>query len=331
MLTAPIMETPMRRMLVSLAIAVAVLAGGTCARAAALAAGVEWLPGRFAPGEQPDGNTLVLDGAGGLIVFDSGRHAAHTQTIVDYAHARDLRVVAVINSHWHLDHVGGNAMLRKAFPAVRVHASGAIEDAMHGFLAKYRAQIEQILAKPDGDAAQKAALRDELALIDAGPALYPDEYIVTGGMQNIAGRRVQVGLETRAVTAGDVWLFDPATRVLAAGDLVTLPAPLFDTACPRRWKTALADLDRIDFGTLVPGHGAPMTRSQFAIWRKAYDHLLACAARKRAKESCIEGWMGDADSLIAEADRKLARGLLDFYIDNRLRGEAAKTREFCAG
>lgn len=317
----------MHRLLVSSAIAV--LVGSACASATPLATGVELLPGRFVSGEQPDGNTLVLDGVGGLIVFDSGRHAAHTQAIVDYAHARELPVAAIVNSHWHLDHVGGNAMLRKAYPALRVHASGAIEDAMHGFLANYRAQILRALAKPDGDGAQAAVLRGELELIDAGPALYPDERIVKGGMQSIAGRPVQVGLETRAVTAGDVWLFDPSTRVLAAGDLVTLPAPLFDTACAARWEDALAHLDGIDFETLVPGHGAPMARAQFATYRKAFGRLLACVASKRAKESCIDGWMKDAGSLIPAADRKLARGLLDYYIDNSLRGDAGKARDAC--
>lgn len=316
----------MRCLFVSLAFATCVATPP--ASATPLAAGVEFVPGRFVPGEQPDGNTLVFDGAGGLIVFDTGRHAAHTQAIIDYAKARTLPVVAVFNSHWHLDHVGGNAMLRKTFPGVRIHASDAIEGAMHGFLANYRAQIVDILAKPGGAAAQQAALRDELALIDAGPVLYPDEHIVKGATQAIAGRRVQVGLETRAVTAGDVWLFDPATRVLAAGDLVTLPAPLFDTACPARWKGALAHLDRIDFATLVPGHGAPMTRAQFTTWRKAFDRLLACAAGKAGKDACIDGWLHDAKSLVPESDEKLARGLLGYYLDGIL-GDPSKTRPLC--
>ena len=318
----------MRLLLVSLAAAVSMLAAGARTSAAPLAAGVEWLPGRFVPGEQPDGNTLVFDGAGGLIVFDTGRHAAHTQAIVDYAHARDLPVVAIFNSHWHLDHVGGNAMLRQAFPAVRIHASGAIEDAMHGFLAKYRTQIAEILARPDGDTAQKAALRDELALIDAGPALYPDARIAKGATETVAGRRMQVGFETRAVTAGDVWLFDPATRVLAAGDLVTLPAPFFDTACPARWKGALAHLDKVGFATLVPGHGAPMTRAQFAVYRTAFGRLLACADSKAPKDACIDDWLRDAKPLVPENDTKLARGLLGYYLDGILR-DASKTGPLC--
>lgn len=293
-----------------------------------LAAGVHLLPGHFVAGEQPDGNTVAFDGADGLIVFDTGRHAAHAQAIVDYAHARGMPIVDVFNSHWHLDHVGGNAMLRKAFPQVRVHASDAIEGAMHGFLARYRAQIEDILAKPDVDALQKSSLRDELALIDAGPALYPDVRVTKATNETVSGRRLRIGFETRAVTAGDVWLFDPTTRVLAAGDLVTLPAPLFDTACPARWNDALARLDGVDFRTLVPGHGAPMSRAQFTTWRGAYRNLLACANGTSVKDACIDAWLRDAKSLIPAQDEKLARGLLGYYLDSNLR-DAAKTKAFC--
>ncbi|MGN6520511.1 MAG: MBL fold metallo-hydrolase [Dokdonella sp.] len=308
---------------------VATLLLATSVGAGELAPGVQLVPGRFVAGDQPDGNTIVFDGAGGLIVFDSGRHAAHADAIIDYAHARKLPIVAIFNSHWHLDHVGGNARLRAAYPGVRVQASGAIEQAMHGFLARYRAQIEEALAKPGGDAAQQAALRGELALIDAGPALYPDERVTRGGARMVAGRRLQVGIETRAVTAGDVWLFDPATRTLAAGDLVTLPAPLFDTACPARWQAALGRLAKVDFERLVPGHGSVLTRAQLRTYRTAFDHLLACAAGTSAKQACIDGWMREAQSLIPAADEQLARGLLDYYVDNSLRGHAAKTRELC--
>ncbi|MEO7325635.1 MAG: MBL fold metallo-hydrolase [Dokdonella sp.] len=296
---------------------------------AELAPGVHWLPGKVVAGAQPDGNTVLFDGSAGLLVFDSGRHARHTQQIIEYAKARALPIAAIVNSHWHLDHVGGNAMLRKAFPKAQVYASVAIEDAMHGFLAKYRAQLEDAIAQGSDDAAKQASFRDEIALIDAGPALYPDQPVRAAFTRELAGRKVHVGFERDAVTAGDVWLFDPATRVLAAGDLVTLPAPLFDTACPARWQAALARLAKNDFSQLVPGHGAPMRRAQLMTYRHAFDNLLACAASPQPKATCTEGWMRDADALIPSTDRELARSLIDYYVDNSLRGEALKANPHC--
>jgi glyoxylase-like metal-dependent hydrolase (beta-lactamase superfamily II) len=93
----------------------------TNARAAgdaiAVAPGIDLLRGRFVLTEQPDGNTTILRAPQGLVVVDTGRHAAHTQRIVDFAAAAGQPVTAVVNTHWHLDHVGGDVMLRRLFPA----------------------------------------------------------------------------------------------------------------------------------------------------------------------------------------------------------------------
>src|SRR5690242_1277594 len=247
--------SPMRVVAVVLGIFVS---AGLAHGASELAPGVDLIPGKFVAGTQPDGNTIVFATPDGLVVFDTGRHREHTQQIVDFANAAKKPVVAIVNRHWHLDHVGGNVLLREKYPGVRVYASGAIEDAMHGFLANYHAQVEDVIKKLGDDSAKQAPWRAELALIDAGPKLYPDERIGEASTRTIAGHAFRVGFESHAVTAGDVWLFDPASRVLASGDLVTLPAPLFDTACADRWKKALGDLAEIDFKVLVSGHGAPM-------------------------------------------------------------------------
>lgn len=307
-------------------------AGLSVAQAATvIAPDVDLIPGVFVAGTQPDGNTVIFKGADGLVVFDTGRHPQHTQKIIDFATASKQPVAAIVNSHWHLDHVGGNVLLRKTYPNARVYASPAIEDAMHGFLARYRAQLEDAIKQAGDDTAKQAPWHAEIALIDAGAALYPDVRITETATRPIAGRKLTVGFEGHAVTAGDVWLFDPATRVLASGDLVTLPAPLFDTACAERWRAALGRLEAVDFRILVPGHGAPMQRRDFATYRAAFDHLLDCAAGKSEKQACIDGWMHDAGALVAAGDEKLARSLLDYYVDNALRADGARKNPLCTG
>ena len=315
----------------AVAFVLGILASAGLARGAGeLAPGVELISGKFIAGTQPDGNTVVFTAPDGLVVFDTGRHSEHTQQIIDFASAAKKPVAAIVNSHWHLDHVGGNVLLREKYPGVRVYASGAIEDAMHGFLANYHAQLEDLVSKARDDTAKQAPLRAELGLIDSGAKLYPDERIGDTATHTIAGHVFRVGFESHAVTAGDVWLFDPTTRVLASGDLVTLPAPLFDTACAAHWKSALGRLAEIDFKVLVPGHGAPMGRADLATYRRAFDRLLECAAGKSPKQACIDGWMSDAAPLIPAGDEKLARGLLDYYVDGNLRGDAAQKAKLCA-
>ncbi len=294
-----------------------------------VAPGVDLIRGAFVPGRQPDGNSVIFRGADGLVVMDTGRHAEHTQRIIDFAHNAGVPIKAVINSHWHLDHIGGNPRIRAAYPGVQTYASAAIEDAMHDFLASYHKQLEDALVESKDDA-QKRAWRDELAIIDSGKALYPDVVIDKSQARRIAAREFQIHLQAHAVTAGDVWLFDPKTRVLAAGDLVTLPVPFLDTACPAHWRDALEVLAHQHFHVLIPGHGAPMSRAQFETYRHAYADLLDCAASDASRSACVDGWTRDTQSLLTDEERKPVKSMLDYYIDNSLRADPAKTQKLCA-
>jgi glyoxylase-like metal-dependent hydrolase (beta-lactamase superfamily II) len=290
---------------------------------------VNVIRGRFVPNTQPDGNSVLFRGPRGLVVVDTGRHPEHTQAILDFAKAARVPIAAVINTHWHLDHVGGNPLLRRAYPGVRAYASGAIDAALTGFLADYRKQLQSMIDKTPDPEAQKP-FRSEIALIDAGPALGPDVKLDATSERTLGGRTLRIGFASRAVTAGDLWVFDPKTRVLAAGDLVTLPAPFLDTACPSGWQKALGDLSAVDFQTLVPGHGPPMTRQDFAAYRTAFDGLLACAASDKKSDECIDGWTTAAATLLEDGDPKFLRALLGYYLD-LLRKDGARLSRFCAG
>jgi len=118
--------------------------------------------------------------------------------------------------------------------------------------------------------------------------------------------------------------------VLLAGDLVTLPAPFFESACPARWRASLAHLEKAPFDRLVPGHGAPMRRPEFTAYRKAFSNLLDCAAGDAAKNDCIDGWLNDASALIhSSRDASYTRTLVGYYLDNYLRHPTERIRNFC--
>jgi glyoxylase-like metal-dependent hydrolase (beta-lactamase superfamily II) len=282
-----------------------------------IAPGVSLIPGQFTRGLQPDGNSVVLHGTDGTIIIDTGRHGVHTQRVLAAATKSGQAPVAVINTHWHLDHVGGNVLVRQRYPKVAVLASGALANARKGFLADYRQQLAQAVA---GMPAEKSAgLRAEIAIIDAGDQLAATEVVTSGGERTIAGRKLTLGLEKNAATEGDVWILDRASGTLMTGDLVTLPVPFLDTANPEGWAAALDRLVKVDARLVVPGHGEPMPPAGLQTYRKAFRQLLACAKSPRPSSECSDEWFKAIGDLGRGTDPTLARSAMGYYLDNVLR------------
>ncbi len=348
---APIRARPSAPVAVAIAAAFAGLAAMSriaSATPAPIAPGVFVERDTFAAGEQPDGNSVLFSGPAGWVVFDTGRHVAHTRAVADFIQATPgagsavppageplpLPLRAVVNSHWHLDHLGGNAWLRAHVPGTRVYASEAVAPALSGWLADSRRDMQAMLDAPAGqrpDAATQAMLRGDIALIDQGPALLPD--VVVSGPRTLddAGRPLQIGHEGPAATAADLWLYDPTTRVLAVGDLVTLPAPFLDTACAPGWRAALAHVAQVPFTTLVPGHGAPMSRDEFGTWRRAFEGLLDCAAATGpTTAACSAGWVSALGALLPADHHEKAARMATYYVDQHLRATPAKRDRYCA-
>src|SRR6188472_3562811 len=66
------------------------------------------LAGAMLPDRGPDGNTVIMAGPAGLIAIDTGRHVWHSDGIIAFARGRGAPIIAIVNTHWHLDHSSGN-------------------------------------------------------------------------------------------------------------------------------------------------------------------------------------------------------------------------------
>jgi glyoxylase-like metal-dependent hydrolase (beta-lactamase superfamily II) len=287
------------------------------------------IPGQVSADKGPDGNTIVLDAPKGLIVFDTGRHPEHAQAIIDYARARHRPIAAIVNSHWHLDHTTGNWDIRQAYPHVDVYASNALHGALETFLKDSRAQTDEMLADPKTDAATRDQLLRGRSVIDHPERITANRVVARSGRMTIAGRTIDVHLARFAATEGDVWLYDPKSRTVIAGDLVVGLVPFMDTACPEGWSKALGEIASVPFTTLIPGHGEPMTRADFLQWRTAYDNFIDCGHSTRSGKECVEGWSRDAATFIDASHAGYAKGAAGYYLQTRLRSSPAEQQRYC--
>ena len=309
--------------------AAGLLSGGTAPKIKLVEPDFHLVPGSVPIDKGPDGNSIFLDAPKGLILVDTGRHPEHAEKLLSYANERGKPIVAIVNTHWHLDHTSGNLDIRQAHPAAHVYATTAIEGALKGFLARGREQSEKRLADPSTPADQKAQILRGRSRIDSPDSLRPTIAVTKSATMKIAGRKLDVHVAPFAVTEADLWLYDPKARLAVVGDLVVDIVPFMDTACPDGWKKALEQVAATPFVTLIPGHGAPMDRAQFLQWKGAFDQFVDCGRSTRPKDECIAGWERQAAPFIDEAHRQYVRQAGAYYIDTRLRSSPDEQQKYC--
>jgi glyoxylase-like metal-dependent hydrolase (beta-lactamase superfamily II) len=282
-----------------------------------IAPGAALLPGGFEPGRGPDGNTMVFDAPQGLVVVDTGRHVWQSDAILAYAEAHGRPIAAIVNTHWHLDHSSGNGRLKARFPNARVYATNAVDRVLApgGFLMRNLEGARGMLAGSELSDVQREEVQIFLATMEHSEVLRPDVVLERSERMRLAGRRFDVHVTDGAVTDADVWLYDRRAHVAVIGDLVTLPAPFFETACPARWRAALDEVWETPFSIVIPGHGEPMTRDQFGAWRAAYGAFIDCVNSDSEAAQCAQGWSeGVAQFLTDDRAQRMAPQMAEYYV-----------------
>lgn len=286
------------------------------------------IAGAFPTDRGPDGNSILLRAPRGLIVVDTGRHTEHQEKLLAFARQAGAPIAAIVNTHWHLDHSGGNAELRAVYPGAELVATRAVEGALVGFFPKGRAQGEALLASGTATPQQIEDIKLGRAAIDDTKNLLPSRPIAQSGAVELAGRPLELRVAPFAATEADLWIYDPATKTVIAGDLVVAEVPFFDSGCPEGWRAALGEIAATPFERLIPGHGEPMTREAFAQWRAAFDALLDCAASPAEAATCVAGWRTGAAAFIPAGDEARIDEYTMYYLTEILRSPKAHER-FC--
>ena len=207
-----------------------------------------------------DLNVGVVVGADGLLIVDS--RASHSQARElrdELADLTELPVHWVVNTHWHWDHVFGNAM----FPEARLW--GQRECRNH--LIEHGEEEKAAALKSVGP--EHAHQIDEVVVT-------PPEYVVgTARAIDLGGRTVTLEHIGLGHTNSDLVVTVSDAPVLFAGDLLEEGAPpCFGDGYPMAWPETVDRLrDRIR-GVVVPGHGDVMAAADVTT---QHEELTAVA------------------------------------------------------
>ncbi|HET9428600.1 MAG TPA: MBL fold metallo-hydrolase [Allosphingosinicella sp.] len=303
---------------------------GCSARPAPRPSAYHVVAGSFVPDRGPDGNSIFLESPAGLILVDTGRHPAHRDRLLAHAQARRQPIVAVVNTHWHLDHSTNNADIRAAYPGAELYATTAIEGALTGFFPRSRGFAQRHLDSGQATPEQRTEILRAFQVMDHPEYLRPTRPVTESADRAIGGRRLRINVAHFAATEADLWIQDRSAGLVIAGDLVVAPVPFMDTACPEGWRRALDELAATEFTTLVPGHGEVMDKPQFLTWRTAFNNLLDCGVSSRDRQDCIEGWQRDAAIFIPAGDERRIAVMVGYYLDTRLRASPEERDRYCS-
>jgi glyoxylase-like metal-dependent hydrolase (beta-lactamase superfamily II) len=280
------------------------------------------IPGAVPVERAPDGNSIFLDAPRGLILVDTGRHPEHQEKLLAHARAAGKPIVAILNTHWHLDHSGGNAEIRAAYPDAEIITTTAIEGALVDFFPKGRARTDEFLASGKATETQREDITLDRGAQDAPDSLRPTRPVTKSETIDVGGRMLDLRVAPHAATEADLWIVVGTTVI--AGDLVVPIVPFFDTGCAKGWQEALGEIGAVPFETLIPGHGDSMTHAEFDAWRKAFDGLLACAASTAETAACADGWNRDAAAFIPDGREAEVAEAVKYYVDIKLRDPEAQ-------
>jgi glyoxylase-like metal-dependent hydrolase (beta-lactamase superfamily II) len=231
------------------------------------------------------GNVGVLATDDGVVVVDSMLTERQGRAIrTGLARLTDAPIVALLNTHYHLDHTHGNP----AFPA-------GIDIVATEQTLGYMRTLD-------------AAYWDDAPASD----YLPTETFAKEWSLSVGGKTVRALRVGRGHTDGDLVVLFEEDRVLVAGDLFFhrhWPRIDLEAGGSARWWSHTVEqiLGTLEFDVVIPGHGPPATRDDLA----EFSTFMASLWRQTSTVAARGGSLADA---LAEVDvARWPRGRLWYY------------------
>ncbi len=184
---------------------------------------------------------FVVTPAGVVVVDALGSPILAQKLISEIKKITNQKIVAVIVSHYHADHVYGLQEFKKI--GATIYAQGEGRNYLSSETAKQRLIASRVDFAPWVNANTK--------LIAADVWIDQHRTLTIGGLDFLISR---VG---PAHSPEDLMVFVPSEKVLFVGDLVFRGRiPFVGNADSRGWLLALDEIERLNPNVVIPGHGA---------------------------------------------------------------------------
>lgn len=183
------------------------------------------------------GNTTALITNEGVLLVDDKYEVDGPNVVAEVKKLTSQPIKYVVNTHYHGDHSGSNALIQKLGATI---------------VSSEAARKSMVAGKQTGQS---------------------NVTIEQKGHIYLGGQTVDLYYYGRAHTNGDIVVYFPAQRVLAAGDMFAYgdaTPELIDYAgggSAKEWTTTLDGALKLDFNTVVPGHGVVTTKAEMANFR----------------------------------------------------------------
>ena len=249
------------------------------------------------------GNSTILVNERDAIVIDDHVSPAAAWVLVEELKAvTDKPVTTVVNTHFHFDHAHGNQIFA---PEVQIIG--------HEFTR--RALLDDPVSKPlyqsfyspkvvegqfetlrkriadEKDPAARAKLQTQLTSAENNYASQkelrptpPNVTLTTQLTLHRGNREIQIRYLGRGHTAGDVVVYLPNEKVVITGDLLTSSTSNMSDSYPLEWVATLEELKKLDFDTVVPGHGDAYTDKAKIDYFQAYLRDVWAAVSELKKQ-----------------------------------------------
>ena len=245
------------------------------------------------------GNAGFIVGDDGVLIVDTFFTPQAIEELIGEIQAQTKQPIKyAVNTHYHLDHTGGNQVLAARNVPIIAHDNAfkwqltknrrflpAPED-----LQKRRADAAKQLADtPEAEKDKRAQLERQLSRFDAIQSIKltaPSMTFGSGSVHIYLGKREVVLFTLPGHTGGDVLVYVPDANVMFTGDMGwsrTLPNLVDATVVD--W---IVSLDKIlanhDTAKFVPGHGEVAGAAEMRDFRDYLDDL-----RNRVKQAIADG------------------------------------------